>query len=67
VAGSSPATLELGLIASLGAVILIAIVVAVYGAVKSRGLNNAQAAAVSSVLFLLLFIAAIVVQLFTGS
>lgn len=66
-AGLEPATLELGLIASLGAVILVAIVVAVYGAVKSRGLNNAQAAAVSSGLFLLLFLAAIVVQLFTGS
>lgn len=65
-AGLDPATLELGLIASLGAVILVAIIVAVYGTVKSRGLNNAQAAAISSTLFLLLFLAAIVVQLFMG-
>ena len=67
VAGIDNATLGLGLWVSLAVVVGVAAVVAVFGASKSRGLNNAQAAAVSSTLFLMLSLLAIVVQLFVGS
>ena len=66
VAGFEPATLQLGLILSLAVVIVVAVVVAVFGAAKSRGLNSAQAAAVSSTLFFSLFLLAIIIQLFVG-
>lgn len=66
IAGFEPATLQLGLIVSLGLVFVVAVVVAVYGAVKSRGLNDAQAAAVSSVVFFSLFLIAIAVRLILG-
>lgn len=66
VAGVEPAAIGLALAASLALVLGVAVAVAVYGASKSRGLNNAQAAAVSSTFFFTLFLIAIVVQLFVG-
>lgn len=66
VAGVEPATLGLGLAVSLATVLAVATAIAVYGATRSRGLNSAQAAAVSSVFFFTLFLIAIVVQLFVG-
>jgi hypothetical protein len=66
VAGIEPATYGLALAVSLAVVFAVAAIVAVFGAVKSRGLNNAQAAGVSATLFFSLFLVAIVVQLFVG-
>ncbi|MDZ7702357.1 MAG: hypothetical protein U5J98_10025 [Halobacteriales archaeon] len=66
VAGLEPAALGLWLAVSLALIVGGALVVAAYGALKSRGLNNAQSAAVSTTLFFTLFLIAIVVQLFVG-
>lgn len=66
VAGLEPATYGLAAAVVLGGVFTAAIVIAVYGAAKSRGLNNAQAAGVSATLFFSLFLVAIVVRLFLG-
>lgn len=66
VSGVEPATIGLALAASLALVIGVAAAVAVYGASRSRGLNSAQAAAVSSTFLFTLFLIAIVVQLFVG-
>ncbi len=66
VAGIDNATLGLGLWVSLALVVGAATVISVFGALKSRGLNNAQAAAVSATLFLTLSLVVIVVQLFVG-
>lgn len=66
VAGLEPATLGLGMAASLALVIGIASIIAVYGTAESRGLNSAQSAAVSAVFLFTLFLIAIVVQLFVG-
>ena len=66
VAGIENAAIGLGLWISLGLVISAAMVVAVYGTMKSRGLNNAQAAGVAATLFSVLFLVVVVVQLFVG-
>lgn len=66
VAGLDQASLGLLVLVALAAVVLAASVIAVYGAVRSRGLNSAQAAGVSSVVLATLVLLAIVVQLFVG-
>lgn len=66
VAGLDPATLGMLVLVILGAFFILASLVAVYSAVRSRGLNSAQAAGVSSLLLATLVLLAIVAQLFIG-
>lgn len=66
VAGIDQATLGLLVLGAVAVVVGGAGVIAVYGAVKSRGLNSAQAAGLSSVLLATLLLVAIVIQLFVG-
>lgn len=64
--GLEPATLGLLVLGVLAVVVTVGAIFAVYAAVRTRGLNSAQAAGVSSALLGLLVLVAIVVQLFTG-
>lgn len=66
VAGLDQAALGLLVLLVLLAVFGFAGLVAVYSALRGRGLSSAQAAGVSSVLVATLLLAAIVVQLFVG-
>ena len=66
VMGLPPATLGLLAGGLLAAVVSVAALVAVYGAVKTRGLNNAQAAGLSSALLAGVFLLAIVARLLMG-
>lgn len=66
VAGIEPSTLGLLVVAVLGAVMTVAGLVAVYSASRSRGLNSAQAAGISSVVLATIVLVAIVTQLFIG-
>jgi hypothetical protein len=66
VAGLDPAALGLLTLGVVVAVFTVGALIAVYAAVRSRGLNSAQAAAVSSTLVGLVVLVAIVVQLIGG-
>lgn len=64
--GIDSATLGLLVLVALGAVIGVAGLVAVFGAIKSRGLSNAVAAGLTAILLATLVLLVIVVQLFVG-
>lgn len=66
VAGVTHATVGLMLVTVIAAVFVGASLVAVYAASRGRGLNSAQAAGLSSALLGVLFVVAVVVQLFVG-
>lgn len=66
VAGIAPATLGTLALGVLATVFGVGAIVAIYGAVRSRGLNSAQAAGVSSLLFATLVLATIVTRLLIG-
>ena len=66
VAGVTPATMGMLLVVTMAVAFVGASLVAVYAASRGRGLNSAQAAGLSSALLGVLFVVAIVVQLFVG-
>lgn len=66
VAGLDPGTLGLLALGVLAVVFGVGSIIAVHAAVRSRGLNSAQAAGVSSVLLATLVLVAITAQLLLG-